>query len=182
MYVVVVAVSALYLLELNRITSFIPYAERDYLVVAALAIIGLGIIALTIDLYMNFEDLKDDRAYAMFGRTGLATGMLLLSVVAMTAIAIAWRQVDPTIFETRSNIIFFVEAGDTMAVNDYLLFALDQTQKALLFDVSEVYRFGLIDIGNNPQNYAFSTACLIYRTFLSMFVLVIGVRLLRKDA
>lgn len=48
-----------------------------------------------------------------------------------------------------------------------------------MFDISEVYRIDLIDIGNNPAHYAFSTACLIYRTFLSVFVIVIVVRLLR---
>lgn len=180
-YAAVAAGAAFYFAEQNGLSAVFEPAHRDYIVVGLLSFIGVGIMVLTIDLYVNFETLKDDPSYAMFGRSGLAAGMLMLSVGAMAAISIAWYQIDPTIFETRGNILFLQTAGANgqLGITDFFAFALDQTQKALLFDISEVYRVGLIDIGNNPTHYAFSTACLVYRTFLSVFVIAIAARLVR---
>ena len=174
--------SALFLTEQYNLTSLIDAAHRDYIIVGVLSFIGLSIMVATVDLYFNFESLKDDPSYAFIGRSGLASFMLLLAVIAMTAISIAWYQIDPTIFEPRSNILFLQAANPegALSIIDFALFAMDQTQKALLFDISEVYSIGLIDIGNNPAHIAFSTACLVYRTFLSIFVIAIAVRLLRK--
>jgi hypothetical protein len=178
-YAVVGGMALFYLAELNGLSAVIDPALRDYIIVGALGFIGAGVMALTVDLYLNFDTLKDDPQYAMFGRPALAFLMLGLAVGAMTAVSIAWYQIDPTIFETRSNIVFLRAAGAAPNLADFFAFALDQMQKALLLDISEVYRVGLIDLGNNPEHIAFSTACLVYRTFLSVFVIVIAVRLMR---
>lgn len=180
-YAVIGAGSVLYLAEHNGLSALVDPAHRDYIIVAVLGFIGAGVMVLTFDLYFNFDTLKDDPAYALAGRSGLAGLMLMLSILAMAAISIAWYQIDPTIFETRANIVYLRAAAENGPFNllDFFAFALDQTQKALLFDVSEVYRAGIIDIGNNPAHIAFSTACLVYRTFLSVFVIAIAVRLMR---
>ncbi len=80
---------SLYLLEHYGITHFVDPAQRDFLIIGTLAWLGVGIIALTVDLYFNIDTLKDDPSYAMFGRSGLAAGMLLLGIMAMTALTIA---------------------------------------------------------------------------------------------
>jgi hypothetical protein len=180
-YAVVGGGAVFYLIEREGISHLLEPAWRDYVIVGVLCFAGVGIMALTFDLYVNFDALKDDPSYAMLGRPGLAAGMVALAVTAMMAISFAWYQLDPTILETRSNIVSWRETGQEGLLKpmDFLVFALDQAQKALLFDVSEVYRIGLIDIGNNPSHVAFSTACLVYRTFLSVFVITIAARLLR---
>jgi hypothetical protein len=164
-YAAIGGAAAFYLAEQNGLSAVLDPAHRDYIIVGALSFIGAMIMVLTVDLYFNFDALKDDPAYAMLGRPGLAIGMLGLAVCAMTAITIAWYQIDPAIFETRGNIVFLRAVGSEPDLADFFSFALDQTQKALLLDISEVYRVGLIDIGNNPMHIAFSTACLVYRTF-----------------
>lgn len=173
--------SGFFMLEHFGITHIVEPGLRDYLIIGTLAWFGIGIIALTVDLYFNFDTLKDDPSYAMFGRSGLATGLLLLGIFAMTALTIAWYQVDPQILATRGNVTFLYATPNPQAISalDCLLFALDQTQKAMLFDISEVYQFGITDLGNNPQHYSFSTLCLVYRTFFSIFVIAIALRLMR---
>jgi hypothetical protein len=178
-YAIITAGALFYLTEREGLTHVLDPAWRDYVIVGVLGFIGAGVMVLTFDLYLNFDTLKDDPAYAMAGRSGLAVLMLMLAISAMTAVSIAWYQVDPEILVARSNIVFWREAGAQVDAGDFFAFALDQTQKALLFDISEVYSVGLIDIGNNPAHLAFSTACLVYRTFLSVFVIAIAVRLLR---
>lgn len=173
--------SGLFMLEHFGITHVVEPELRDYLIIGTLAWFGIGIIALTVDLYFNFDTLKDDPSYAMFGRSGLATGMLVLGIFAMTALTIAWYQVDPNILATRGNVTFLHATANPQAISalDCFLFALDQTQKAMLFDISEVYQFGITDLGNNPQHYSFSTLCLVYRTYFSIFVIAIALRLMR---
>jgi hypothetical protein len=178
-YAIITAGALFYLTEREGLTQILDPAWRDYVIVGVLGFIGAAIMVLTFDLYINFDTLKDDPAYALVGRLGLAVLMLMLAAGAMTAVSIAWYQIDPTIFRPRSNITFWLEAGEQLSAADLAVFALDQTQKALLFDISEVYSLGLIDIGNNPAHIAFSTACLVYRTFLSVFVIAIAVRLLK---
>lgn len=180
-YAIICAGCLFYLAEHEGLTNFLDAAWRDYVIVGVLGFIGAGIVVLTFDLFVNFETLKDDPQYAMMGRTGLAIGLMPIAIIAMTAVSIAWYQIDPAIFEARSNIVYWRAAGvdAPLSIADIFLFALDQTQKALLFDISEVYRIGLIDIGNNPLHLSFSTACLIYRTYLSVVVLAIAIRLLR---
>jgi hypothetical protein len=179
-YALIFAGAVFYFTEREGLSNVLDPALRDYVVVGVLGFIGFGIMVMTFDLYLNFETLKDDPAYALAGRSGLAFLMPALAVMGMTAVSVAWYQVDPTIFEPRANIAFWygVDSRQLM-VGDVFAFALDQTQKALLFDVSEVYGIGIVDIGNNPSHLAFSTACLIYRTYLSVFVIAIAVRLLR---
>jgi hypothetical protein len=173
--------SAMFMLEHFGITQVVDPAHRDFLIIGTLAWLGIGIIALTVDLYFNIDKLKDDPSYAMFGRGGLAAGMLMLGIFAMTALTIAWYQVDPQILATRGNVTFLYATPNPQAISalDCLLFALDQTQKAMLFDISEVYQFGITDLGNNPQHYSFSTLCLVYRTYFSIFVIAIALRLMR---
>ena len=173
--------ATLFLLEHFGITHVVDPAYRDFLIIGTLALLGVGVIALNVDLYFNFDMLKDDPSYAMLGRSGLAAGMLLLSILAMTALTIAWYQVDPQILATRGNVTFLYATPNPQAISalDCLLFALDQTQKAMLFDISEVYQFGITDLGNNPQHYSFSTLCLVYRTYFSIFVIAIALRLMR---
>lgn len=173
--------AALFLLEHYGITSIVDPAHRDFLVIGTLALLGIGIIVVTVDLYFNFDKLKDDPSYAMLGRSGLAAGMLFLGILAMTALTIAWYQVDPQILVTRGNVTFLYATENPQAISalDCLLFALDQTLKAMLFDISEVYQFGITDLGNNPQHYSFSTLCLVYRTYFSIFVIAIAIRLMR---
>jgi hypothetical protein len=55
---------------------------------------------------------------------------------------------------------------------------LDQTGKAILFDVAEVYRVGMTNVSNNPEHLTFSTVCLAYRTLVAVYVVVIAFRLL----
>lgn len=178
-YATITAGAVFYLVEREGLSQVLDPAWRDYVIVGVLGFIGASIMVLTFDLYINFDTLKDDPAYALAGRSGLALLMLMLAVTAMTAVSIAWYQIDPSILRPRSNVTFWLEAGEQLRAADLAVFALDQTQKALLFDISEVYSLGLIDIGNNPAHLAFSTACLVYRTFLSVFVIAIAVRLLR---
>jgi hypothetical protein len=180
-YAIIFAGCVLYLAEHQGLTQVLDPAWRDYVIVGVLGFIGAGVMVMTFDLFINFDTLKEDPQYAMLGRSGLAFGMVCSAVFAMTAVSIAWYQVDPTIFEARSNTVFWLTAGEggTIGMGDLFAFALDQTQKALLFDVSEVYRVGLIDISNNPQHLSFSTACLVYRTYLSVFVITIAIRLVR---
>ena len=178
-YAVIAAGSALYLSELKGFSHVLDQAWRDYVMIGVLGFIGLIVMVATFDIHINFDTLKDDPAYALVGRSGLAVMMVVLAICAMAAVSIAWYQVDPTIIQTRSNITFLYAAGAQLTSADLAAFALDQTQKALLFDISEVYSLGIIDIGNNPAHLAFSTACLIYRTFLSVFVITIALRLVR---
>lgn len=174
-------VTALFILEHFGITQLVDPAYRDFLIIGILAWSGIGVIILTVDLYFNIDTLKDDPSYAMFGRSGLAAGMMMLGIIAMTALTIAWYQVDPQILATRGNVTFLYATPDPQAISalDCFLFALDQTQKAMLFDISEVYQFGITDLGNNPQHYGFSTLCLVYRTYFSIFVIAIALRLMR---
>jgi hypothetical protein len=174
-------VTALFILEHFGITQLVDPAYRDFLIIGILAWSGIGVIILTVDLYFNIDTLKDDPSYAMFGRSGLAAGMMMLGIIAMTALTIAWYQVDPQILATRGNVTFLYATPNPQAISalDCLLFALDQTQKAMLFDISEVYQFGITDLGNNPQHYSFSTLCLVYRTYFSIFVIAIALRLMR---
>ena len=173
--------ASLFFLEHYGITHVVEPSQRDFLIIGTLAWLGIGIIVLTVDLYFNFDTLKDDPSYAMFGRSGLAAGMLMLGIIAMTALTIAWYQVDPQILATRGNLTFLYATPNPQAISalDCLLFALDQTQKAMLFDISEVYQFGITDLANNPQHYSFSTLCLVYRTYFSIFVIAIALRLMR---
>jgi len=174
-------VTALFILEHFGITQLVDPAYRDFLIIGILAWSGIGVIILTVDLYFNIDTLKDDPSYAMFGRSGLAAGMMMLGILAMTALTIAWYQVDPQILATRGNVTFLYATPNPQAISalDCLLFALDQTQKAMLFDISEVYQFGITDLGNNPKHYSFSTLCLVYRTYFSIFVIAIALRLVR---
>lgn len=181
-YVVIAVVSGLYLCELYGWSHFVDPGLRDYVILAVPMFMALGVMVLTVDLYTNFDDLKDDPAYALFGRSGLAIAMISVCVFALALTAMAWNVIDPTIYERRANIISLTTAGASIGYDEHILFALDQAQKALLLDISDVYRFGLIDVGNNPNHLMFSTACLIYRTFLSGFVLVIVLRLARDRA
>lgn len=174
-------VTGLFMLEHFGVTHVVDPAHRDFLILGTLAWFGIGIMALTVDLYFNFDTLKDDPSYALFGRSGLAIGLMLMGIAAMTALTIAWYQVDPQILATRGNVTFLYATSNPQAISalDCLLFALDQTQKAMLFDISEVYQFGITDPGNNPQHYSFSTLCLVYRTYFSIFVIAIALRLMR---
>lgn len=174
-------ITGLFLAEHFGVTHVVDPAHRDYLILGTLAWMGISIMAITVDLYFNFDTLKDDPSYALLGRSGLAIGMLLMGILAMTALTIAWYQVDPQILATRGNVTFLHATANPQAISalDCLLFALDQTQKAMLFDISEVYQFGITDLGNNPQHYAFSTLCLVYRTYYSIFVIAIAIRLMR---
>jgi hypothetical protein len=180
-YALASSATGLFMLEHSGITQLVPPAHRDMLVLGTLAWFGISIIILTIDLYFNFETLKDDPSYALFGRSGLAIMMLILGISAMTVLTIAWYQIDPTILALRGNVTYLHATANPQAISalDCLLFSLDQTQKAMLFDISEVYQFGIMDIGNNPQHYSFSTLCLVYRTYFSIFVIAIALRLMR---
>lgn len=52
-------------------------------------------------------------------------------------------------------------------------FALNQFSHGALFDLLEVFDIGLSEISNNPHNWWFSSAVLLYRSIMSAFVVAL---------
>lgn len=180
-YATIALLGLFYLCELHGVSSVVPVDGRGYIVVTGLALCVIGVIIINVDLYLNFDQLRNDPAYAMMGQNGLAFTIMILAVYALALLTLAWYAIDPDILIRRASLVALTTAGDRLTYNDFLLFGFDQAQKAMLFDISEVYSFGLTDLGNNPAKLAFSTACLVYRTYLSGFVAVMAYRLIRRE-
>lgn len=173
--------SGLYFLEQSAITSLSAGAGGPFAILTALcAFLAVSLIVYTADLYINIGELRSDKAYNIYGDAGLAGVTALTAATAFFCLLIPWYLTDPTIFETRSTIRYAIGAASVsdLQMLDLFFFSLDQMAKAVLFDVGEVYRFGLTNLSNNPEHLAFSTACLIYRTLVAVYVTVIAYRLI----
>ena len=113
----------------------------------------------------------------MYGRTPLAGLMILSAVTSIWLVAMAWATLDPAVFEERPLAWSLFRPDGPLDSLDVLLFAVDQTAKAILFDVFEVYQIGLTTVTNDPDHTGFSTLCFVYRTAVQAFVTVLFVRL-----
>lgn len=175
------ALSAFYYLEQNGITAITADFGGAFGVLTALCIfLAASGVAYTVDLYFNVNELREDQAYNIFGDVGLALVTVFTVALAFFCILVPWFLADPAIFEIKSTIRYVagVETVHAASTRDLFLFAFDQTGKAVLFDIAEVYRFGLTNLSNNPEHLAFSTFCLIYRTLVAVYVTVIAYRLI----
>lgn len=178
MILVTALISGWHFAEVTGRVSILEPAQAPLIMVGLFVVYSIFALAILIDFYINFETLQHDRAFNFMGRRALAGTILLTAVIALSMITAAWWALDPTILVRGHNQRFLVTAGDgPLDLDAFTLFALDQTVKAALFDVTEVFAVGLIDLSNNPEHIAFSLLCLAYRTFLATFVLVIAYRL-----
>lgn len=165
--------------ELLGWTDAMTAAVERAVLLATFAWMAFGGMVFTADYYFNFDTLSKDKGYRWMGRTPMAFGLILGAAVSLALVTIIWHEFDSEIFELRGNYLYWVASDPAaMTFSDYMLFALDQTAKALLFDVTEVYRVGLTNLGNNPFHLGFSTLCLLYRLAVSVFLLSIVYRLI----
>jgi hypothetical protein len=179
--VVSAVLAAWYFAERGGHTSFAAGHGGDFAILTALCLWGsLGIVLYVGDLYYNIDVLRDDRAYNIFGDIGLAVTTVVTAPFALCLAVIPWFLSDSTLFEIKSTIRYVdgVESLEATTLLDLLWFSFDQTGKAVLFDVAEVYRFGITNLSNNPEHLTFSTVCLIYRTLVAVYVAVIAYRLI----
>jgi hypothetical protein len=178
---VTLVLSGLYILESNALTALTAEWGGAFAVLTALCVfISAGAFAYTADLYVNVDELRQDQSYNYLGDAGLAAITVMTAALAFFCLLIPWYLTDPTIFEVKSTIRYLegVETVQAARFADLALFALDQTGKAILFDIAEVYRLGLTNLSNNPEHLTFSTVCLAYRTLVAVYVVVIAYRLL----
>jgi hypothetical protein len=173
--------SGLYYLEQHNLTALTPAYGGAFMVLTALCLfMSASAVAYTVDLYVNVDELRNDQAYNIFGDAGLAAVTVFTVAVAFFCLLIPWYLSDPTIFEIKTTIhsLSSVQSIESAGFGDLFLVAIDQTGKAVLFDIAEVYRFGLTNLSNNPEHLTFSTVCLIYRTLVAVYVTVIAFRLI----
>jgi hypothetical protein len=179
--VILALLSGWYFAESNGFTSLASGIGGEWGVLAAMCWFVAASAALYVaDLYVNIDELRNDRAYNIFGDVGLAGVTVGTAQLAFFFAIVPWFLADPSIFELKNTIRYIsgVESLDAAGVTDVFLFSLDQTGKAILFDVAEVYRFGLTNLSNNPEHLTFSTLCLVYRTLVAVYVAVIAYRLI----
>lgn len=173
--------SGLYILEHRGSTALTGGIGGSFAVLTALCLfLSISAVIYTVDLYFNVDELRNDKAYNLYGDVGLAGVTVLTVAGAFYCLLIPWFLTDPTIFEIRTTIRYLdgVETIEAVRLWDLFLVATDQTGKAVLFDIAEVYRFGLTNLSNNPEHLTFSTVCLIYRTLVAVYVTVIAFRLI----
>ena len=178
---VTAVLSGLYYTEHHGITSLTLGFGGAFTVLAILFVfMAAGGVAYTADLYINVDELRDDQAYNLFGDIGLALVIVVTVALAFFCLLVPWYIADPSIFEVKTTIHYLsgVDAATNAGMSDLFLFAFDQTGKAVLFDIAEVYRVGLTNLSNNPEHLTFSTACLVYRTLVAVYVTVIAFRLI----
>lgn len=165
-------------LEARGVVDLLDAGAENALGVSVIAGYGFFMVAYLADFYVNFDALSGDRGYVFMGRTGLAVSIVFGAVMAFALVTAAWFYVDPTIIEAGSNMRYLVKSD--VAAPDFSgfgLIALDQTAKALLFDINDVLRIGFTDLGNNPGHVGYSLLCAFYRAAVSAFVLVVVLRL-----
>lgn len=173
--------SGLYYLERNTITALTGEIGGAATVFTAFCLfVSASCAAYIVDLYLNTNELRDERAYNQYGNLGLALLTVGTAPFAFFFAVLPWFLADPDIFEVKTTIRYLdgVAAPQLAGMADIVWFAIDQTGKAILFDVAEVYRFGLTNLSNNPEHLAFSTVCLVYRTLVAVYVAVIAYRLI----
>lgn len=179
--IVVSALSLWYWVEQSGYTSFAAELGGPWTILAALFwFVAAACAIFIVDLYYNVDELRNDPAYNMYGDIGLAILTVGTAQLALLFATLPWYLSDPTIFEIKSTIRYIdgVSRPEDILLLDIFWFSLDQTGKAVLFDIAEVYRFGLTNLSNNPEHLPFSTFCLIYRTLVAVYVTVIAYRLI----
>lgn len=102
----------------------------------------------------------------------LAAGFVVpTAIFALGTINYGWF--DPS----GAPFISLVDQKPLHSANDTALawFALNQFSHGALFDMLEVFNVNLAAVSNNPHNYWFSGAVLLYRSMVSAFVVALAI-------
>lgn len=179
------ALCGFFLLEQKGFTQFLEPDLEFALFTVYCLFVAASCVAYIVDLYFNTNELRGEVAYNQYGGDiGIAALTVFTAPLALFFVLLPWFLADPSIFEVKSTMryAFGVAEPAQAGLDGLMLFALDQTGKAIFFDIAEVYRFGLTNLSNNPEHLTFSTACLIYRTLVAVYVTVIAYRLIFQPA